>query len=353
MSGIGRYLETLLPGLLPRLNATAISILGDPRDLASEAWAGDPRLTFRPHHARIFSAAEQLVAMRGLYRGVDLLWSPQYNVPVFYRGRLLVTIHDVCQLAMPETLSSPLQRWYARFLFARVAARASAVLCVSEFTAREAHRWAGVDPRRITVAYPCLSGSWRPASATEPPPRSNPYFLTVGNLKKHKNLLAAIVAFRQIRNRIPHDLVIVGKRDGFLNADTSLAAAVSGSDPRIVLTGHVEDDALRRYYRHAEALVFPSLYEGFGYPLVEAMAFECPIACSRAASLPEVAGDAALYFDPSSADDIASALLRLAVDSQLRADLRQKGSVRLERFRGDASVGIVADLINRLLQHQP
>jgi glycosyltransferase involved in cell wall biosynthesis len=349
MSGIGRYLQTLLPRLLPLLHATKISVLGDPRDLGAESWASDPRIRFRSDSARIFSVAEQLAGLRGLYRGVDLLWAPQYNVPVLYRGRLLVTIHDVCQLAMPETLGNSLQQWYARFLFSRVAARASAVLCVSEFTAAEAQRRAGIDRRRITVAYPCLNDSWFAAAATGTPPRANPYFLTVGNLKKQKNLLSAIAAFQQVQDRIPHHLVIVGKREGFLNADTALDAALAGSNSRVVFTGQVPDEELRRYYRYAESLVFPSLYEGFGYPLVEAMALECPIACSRAASLPEVAGEAALYFDPASINDIATALLRLAGDKALQADLKRKGTARLEHFRGDRSVGIVAGVINRLL----
>lgn len=350
MSGIGRYLRTLLPGLVPRLNARRISLLGDPEDLRSEPWASDSRISFRRHNARIFGGAEQLAAGRGLYRGIDLLWSPQYNVPVFYFGRLLVTIHDLCQLAMPETLGSSLQRWYARFLFGRVAARASAVLCDSEFTASETCRCAGIERKRLTVAYPCLDNSWSPSETPGPAPRPAPYFLTVGNLKKHKNLLAAISAFRRIQDRIPHDLVIVGQREGFLNADTALDTALSGPNPRIVFTGHIPDEELRHYYRHAEGLVFPSRYEGFGYPLVEAMASECPIACSRAASLPEVAGDAALYFDPCSTDDISSALLRLAQDETLRTELKQKGIARLGQFRGDRSVRIIADIINHLLE---
>ena len=350
MSGIGRYLRTLLPGLVPRLNARRISLLGHSEDLRSEPWASDSRISFRRHNARIFGGAEQLAAAHGLYRGIDLLWSPQYNVPVFYFGRLLVTIHDLCQLVMPETLGSSLQRWYARFLFGQVAARASAVLCDSEFTASEACRYAGIERQQLTVVYPCLDNSWSVSETPGPAPRRAPYFLTVGNLKKHKNLLAAITAFRRIQDRIPHDLIIVGQREGFLNADTALDAQLAGPNPRVVFTGHIADEELRRYYRHAEGLVFPSRYEGFGYPLVEAMASECPIACSRAASLPEVASDAALYFDPRSTDDISSALLRLAEDEALRASLKQKGIARLEQFRGDQSVRIIAGIINHLLE---
>ena len=350
MSGIGRYLRTLLPNLIPRLNATQIFALGDPQDLRGESWAQDPRISFRTHKARIFSVAEQLAMLSGLYRGVDLLWMPQYNVPVLYHGPMVVTVHDLCQLAMPETLGSPLQRRYARFLFAQVSSRASAVLCVSEFTANEASRLAGIDRERLTVAHCCVDDFWSVAATTGPPPRPCPYFLVVGNLKKHKNLLSAIVAFQRIANKIPHDLVIVGKRQGFLNAESGLDALLSKSGSRIVFTGHVTDEDLRRYYRYAAGLVFPSLYEGFGYPLLEAMALECPIACSRAASLPEVARDAALYFDPSSPEEIADALLSLSMDETLKADRRQKGTARLQRCRGNEAGEVVASVINRLLK---
>jgi glycosyltransferase involved in cell wall biosynthesis len=172
----------------------------------------------------------------------------------------------------------------------------------------------------------------------------------VGNVKVNKNVLAAITSFNRIRDRIPHDLVIVGKRDGFLNADANIGEALTKADQRIAFTGHVSDADLRLYYRDADVLVFPSKYEGFGYPLVEAMALGCPIACSNASSLPEVAGDAALFFDPDSTDDIARVLLLVINDRDLRAELIRKGNTRLKHFATDKSVAIAAGVINNLLQ---
>ena len=349
MSGIGRYLQTLLPRLLPRLNATAITVLGDGNDLAGECWASDPRVRIREHRARIFSVAEQIAFAKGVYRGIDLLWVPQYNVPLAYSGKLLVTIHDLCQLAMPETLGSTVQRWYSRFLFSRVAAQAAAILCVSEFTASEAQKLLGISQQRLTVAYPCIEESWNRSAVDGQPLRSSPYLLVVGNVKKHKNLMTVVAAFNRIRDRIGHDLVIVGRREGFLNSDSEIGEMLRGSDDRIAFTGHIPDAMLLRYYRGADALLFPSLYEGFGYPLVEAMTLGCPIVCSNAASLPEVAGDAALFFNPASVEEIASVLLTIAEDGSLRSELSRKGSIRLERFRGDKSAQITAAVINRLL----
>ncbi|MFZ0273376.1 MAG: glycosyltransferase family 1 protein [Acidobacteriaceae bacterium] len=351
MSGIGRYLQTLLPRLIPRVNAETISVFGAREDLCDQPWAVvDPRVRIRDFNSRIFSISEQLAVTRDLYHKIDVVWTPQYNLPLLYSGKLLVTLHDLCHLAMPETLGSPIQRWYSRFLFARVAARASAILCDSDFTANEAHRLLGIQRDRLTVAYPCLDDAWIGSTVTGSRIRPAPYLLVVGNVKVNKNVLAAITSFNRIRDRIPHDLVIVGKRDGFLNADANIGEALTKADQRIAFTGHVSDADLRLYYRDADVLVFPSKYEGFGYPLVEAMALGCPIACSNASSLPEVAGDAALFFDPDSTDDIARVLLLVINDRDLRAELIRKGNTRLKHFATDKSVAIAAGVINNLLQ---
>lgn len=350
MAGIGRYLQNLLPDLIPRLNASRISILGSLEDLAGEGWIRDSRIQFREFRPRIFSVAEQWAAVRGEYRGVDLLWTPQYNLPLPYQGKLLVTIHDLCQLAHPQTLSNDLQRGYAKYLLSRVAKRASVVLCDSEFTAFEMQKYLHVDRERLVVAYPPMGNVWGISAATAPTPPNPPYLLAVGNVKKHKNLPRLIAAFGGIRNRIPHDLIIVGKREGFLNSETQLGNISADFNGRVRFTGQVTDQELGMYYRNATALVFPSLYEGFGYPLVEAMAEGCPVACSSVASLPEVAGDAALLFDPYSIEDIGRALLQIATEPTLRETLVARGRRRISRFVGTGCADIAAATINCLLE---
>ncbi len=290
MAGIGRYLQNLLPDLIPRLNASKISILGRSDDLVGEDWLRDPRIQFREFRPRIFSAAEQWAAAAGQYHDIDLLWVPQYNLPLLYPRKLLVTIHDLCQLAHPETLANDLQRRYAKYLLSRVAKRASAILCVSEFTASELQKYLQVDRERVVVTYPAMGNAWSISSATQSQLPNPPYLLAVGNVKKHKNLPRLIAAFAGVRSQISHDLIVVGKREGFLNSETLSPSISADLDGRVRFTGQVTDQELRAYYRNATALIFPSVYEGFGFPLVEAMAEGCPIACSNVASLPEVAG---------------------------------------------------------------
>src|SRR5579871_442461 len=150
-SGIGRYLQVVMPDLVPRLKAQRIRVLGDPQDFANETWLRDPRVEVGEFYAPTFGLAEQWAGLRGFYGNSGLLWSPQYNVPLWYRGKLLVTIHDVCQLAHPESLGNDLQRWYARKLLSHVASQAAAILCVSEFTASEVKKFLKIDASRLTV----------------------------------------------------------------------------------------------------------------------------------------------------------------------------------------------------------
>jgi glycosyltransferase involved in cell wall biosynthesis len=350
MAGIGRYLQNLLPDLIPRVNAPKISILGNSDDLVDEEWINDPRIEFYEFRPHIFSIAEQLAAVTGLYHNIDLLWVPQYNIPSLYRGKLMVTIHDLCQLAHPETLANSLQRNYAKYLLSKVSRRAAAIMCDSEFTSSEVQKYLYVDKKRVTVAYPPMGNSWSISDATASASSIPPYFLAVGNVKKHKNLPRLIAAFGKIRSQVPHNLIIVGKRDGFLNSETMLQNTSEDFNGRVRFTGQITDQELKAYYHNAAALVFPSLYEGFGYPLVEAMTEECPIACSSIAPFLEVAGDAALLFDPNCVEDIGRALLEIATQPDLRSSLVERGRQRVTRFMGSRCAELTAATINRLLE---
>jgi glycosyltransferase involved in cell wall biosynthesis len=349
MSGIGRYLQNLMPRLIPLLKAERILILGNITDLGTETWTRDPRIKMLEFQTAIFSFAEQLVALRGVYHDSQLLWVPQYNIPLFYSGQLLVTIHDVCQLAHPELLANDLQRWYSRRLLSAVADRAEAILCVSAFTASEVQKYLGVDRLPITTTYPVIGQFLNGSDCVRPESHDHPYLLAVGNIKKHKNLTLLIAAFERVMTHFSHRLIIVGKQDGFRNSVDSLSSVSTLLDGRVRFTGHISEEELSGYYKHAHALIFPSIYEGFGFPLVEAMGRGCPIACSNVSSLPEVAGDAALLFDPFSLDDVARALITITENEILRAHLIERGLKRIEVLRNSGGVEKTSEVINRML----
>lgn len=348
MSGIGRYLQTIMPVMVPLLDVARIRVFGKPSDLSHEVWASDPRIKVEDYRARIFSISEQLQGA-WKFRNVDLLWVPHYNISLLHRGRSIVTIHDLCQLALPELLGSTVQRRYAKLLLLTASRRADAILCVSNFTRDEIVRRLHIDGSRIIVTYPGKGIAERDVKVDLVCREGRPYILAVGNVKPHKNLSKLVDAFSKVQNTIPHDLVIVGKREGFLNSDTSLAQSCIPLGERIGFTGEVSDEELLGYYRNADALVFPSLYEGFGFPILEAMSQGCPVACSSTASLPEVAGDAALLFDPYSADEIAKAMVSIVTNYPLREKLIARGFQRIESFSAEYCGRRTAEAINAIL----
>ncbi len=178
-------------------------------------------------------------------------------------------------------------------------------------------------------------------------PHPKPYFLCVGNIKPHKNLKRLLEAFGAIRGQISHDLLLVGRKEGFLTGDREVQESAARFGDRVQFTGEVPLDRLRQYFAHAEALVFPSLYEGFGMPPLEAMALGCPTVVSSAASIPEVCGEATLYFDPFDTKDMALKMLRLVREKDLRAELVAKGKIRAKAFSWETCAGQTSGLLDQ------
>jgi glycosyltransferase involved in cell wall biosynthesis len=242
-----------------------------------------------------------------------------------------------------------MRQLYTRTLITVGNRRSSAVICVSFFTENELIRLAGVDRSKINVIHLGVAPAWFQITAEERP-HINPYILCVGNVKPHKNLSMLLKAFQKIANEIPHDVMIVGKKDGFLTGDADVLHQALNLGERVRFTGYVDDNSLKQFFIHADALLFPSLYEGFGLPPLEAMASGIPAAVARAASIPEVCGDAVLYFDPRSVDDIAEKILTVVRDQSLRQHLIERGKLRAAEFSWETCAEKTAGLIRSILQ---
>jgi glycosyltransferase involved in cell wall biosynthesis len=351
-SGIGRYLRNLLPPLLPLLQAESIRVIAPPALIAGAPWLHDPHIEVFPTDAAIYSIAEQLLSLRGAFRDTQLLWVPHYNAPIFYRGPLAVTIHDIAPLALPEILGNPIKRAYARLLIERATTRATAILSASEFTSRELQTRLAVDPRKINVAYQGLEATWPSSAKPHREPDGAPYLLYVGNVKPNKNLGRLLEAFAIIQHRIPHRLILAGKMRGFGTNDDAVLQCAANMGDRVRFTGEIPDSGLIALYAGATALVMPSLYEGFGLPLLEAMHLGCPVLSSNAAALPEVAAAAALYFDPRNTQSIADCLLRVT-DAPLLESLRTTGRLRAAQFSYATCAAQTAAVLNPLLTPSP
>ena len=324
-SGVGTYIKGVLPGIIRRLADVSIAGIGDPARLHQFSWSESSNFRIIDCGAGRYSIAEQIQLPLAIPRETDLFFSPYYTIPLLYRGKLAVTVHDLSHLFSEEIVRDFRKRLYSKAMFRALVKRASIIFTVSQFTKSELLRYTAVEADKVFPIHLGVSSEWRHADGL-PAIRPKPYLIYVGNIKPNKNLGRLVDGFLRVRDRIPHDLVIVGQKDGFLTGESShLFDRINGASDRIHLTGQVPYADLRSLVGHADALIMPSLYEGFGLPPIEAMASGVPVVVSRAASLPEICGDAALYFDPMSEEDIASRLLQIAQDPALRERLRDAG----------------------------
>lgn len=291
------------------------------------------------------------IRLRVVGRARGQLWE-QFELPTFTRGKLLFTpgggapllhrnhvftVPDASVFSTPDAYTHLYGLWY-RWHHRRAAGMSSLrFLTVSEFSKSELIHRLKIDPARINVIPEghehVLAIASDPCTLDKLGLRRTPYVLAVGSANPNKNFRALIKAFQLLRAQLPQALaeslrlVISGR------ADTRIFSGEASSGAGILHTGYISDAELRALYENATCFVFPSLYEGFGLPLLEAMTLGCATACSTSASLPEVGGDAVLYFDPHSPQEMADAIASLLNDAHLRESLAGRGQQRSRQFR--------------------
>jgi glycosyltransferase involved in cell wall biosynthesis len=348
--GMETYVRALVPALPDAFPDARFTVFAG-RELAQEwrtaPWHPAMRLVAVPVSSRTRirrTAGEQtLVAAAALRAGVDLLHSPGNTAPLA-GPRSVVTVMDVIYARYPETTTSVLAKGM-RALLPAVCRRANRIVVPSHATANDLETLLGISAAKIDVVVlgPGLSAA--PAPAPEPEVRDRlglgdgPLVLSVSARRPHKNLPRLIQAIAQVPDVT---LVLPGYPTPF-DDDLRADAEAAGVAHRVAFCGWISDAELETLYVASRCLAFPSLAEGFGLPVLEAMARGLPVACSDATSLPEVAGDAALRFDPESVDAIAAAVRRLVTDDDLRADLSARGRAQAARFSWEATAaGTVA-----------
>lgn len=274
-----------------------------------------------------FPPVEAFTGPLDVYHGTNCFAAPTRA------ARRVVTIHDMTPVLFPEWHTDEVRRYAPELR--RTLHRNDLILTISESTRRDLERLFRIPPERVRViplaAAPAFT---RPQDSIIAETRlryglNRPYLLHTGTLEPRKNIVRLLEAFAQVTE--DHDLVLVGTK-GWLNQDIHATITRLGLQTRVQLTGYVPAEDLPAIYAGAEVFLYPSLYEGFGLPPLEAMACGAPVITSDEASLPEVVGDAAVLVTPRSVESIAEALRRVLESRNLQADLRERGLARARQF---------------------
>lgn len=273
-----------------------------------------------------------------------VVFSPGYNAPLWPVRPFVFTVHDLNHLDVPNN-SSASKRLYYRLVIRRACHTARKILTVSEFSRQRIITWADVRPDRVVCVGNGVDASFSPDGARYDPGFS--YLLMVSNRRPHKNEARALAAFAQARIDPSIHLLMTGLPT---NALTALIER-SGLTERVVFLGRVDDVHLTHLYRGAVGLLFPSLYEGFGLPVVEAMASGIPVLTSNVTALPEVTGDAALLVDPYDVDAISSRIEQMLTDKALRERLRLAGLRRAAMFQWDEVAARTKCVLEEVMEH--
>ena len=352
--GIGSYIQNLISALPDLRSNHTFSLLALPEDIQHIVCPKEWTKHCTPY--KRYSVGELMFLGRQARRlGADILHEPHYTLPLGLKGRSVVTIHDVIHLKMPQFFS-PAQRAYARTVIGHAVRHAGAVIVDSQKTKDDILEIFNVQEQDIVVIHLGVRPVFRKLDDGTVVERflsaaglKRAYVLYVGNVKPHKNIPTLLSAFAQIRGqRDDLELVFVG---GSCKEERSLAEQAQ----RLGIIGairdlhHVSDEELVCAYNGAEVVVLPSLYEGFGYPVLEAMSCGTPTVVSTAGSLPEIAGIASLMVDPSRPEQLAEAILSVVRDPEMKRDLIAKGRINVQRFSWRATAGKTVDIYEKVM----
>lgn len=305
MSGIGTYIKNLMK------NDCYQIALGNKEDIKELNKIDENNII--EFDSKIYGIKEQLKFPYKELKKMkpDILHVPHYNVPIFYRGKMVVTIHDLTHLKLKQFLPNKFAYLYAKFMMWVAIKKSSVVLTVSENSKQDILQYFKVNPDKIKVIYNGVGEEFRKKSKTEIDylyekyniPRNKKILMYAGNLKPHKNIEKLLEAFSLLEDKENYVLLIVGKAfENYTVLDEKEKQL--GIKDFIINTGSLTQEQIIDVYNLADLFIFPSLYEGFGLPIIEALACGTKVISSNTSSLPEVGGDVIEYFDPNNAREI-------------------------------------------------
>lgn len=336
-AGSLRYFEQVLAGLATVNSLYQYIVFADPRVLTSVAFLQQSNFIIQPVVGNCLPPAlhQQLFVPWRICGTLDLLHSPVFLPPLRFKGRTVMTAFDLTFARYPNTRKWTGQFWW-RLLSRRGMQKADRIIAISESTRCDLVNW-GITQEKIRVVYPCALPTCRPtadycATITKfSLPDS--YILFVGTLEPRKNIPTLLRAFALAKKRgaLPHALVIAGAR-GWRYENIFRTVEELGIKDHVIFLGYVPDEDLPALYSGADLFAFLSLYEGFGLPVLEAMACGTPVLVSNTSALPEVVGDSGVLVAPNDVEQAATEMLRILTDAELRRELSARGLERAKLF---------------------
>lgn len=353
--GLGRYNQKLLEGLvkIDKTNQYILIFKDQPEDLPVLPNNFNVKLV----NCHWYTWKEQLVLPYVLSQlKADLVHFPHFNVPVFYRGKFVLTIHDLIMTKYPSRHASQhtsiifaLKYWLYNLVIKSAIFRASRIIAVSKFGAADIVQYFKLDSEQAQKVKVVYEGVTAPhvleTSAVKLPDN---FFLYVGNAYPHKNLEFLLRVFSQFLQQHPeYYLILVGNKNYFYQRLAGQTEKLLGPwKERVVFAGYVPDNLLGAYYRKARAYIFPSLYEGFGLPPLEAMSLGTPVIASQSSCLPEVLGEAALYFHPQDESALLLQLESIISDHTIVEKLKQAGYRQIKKYSWDQMAQEILEVYN-------
>ena len=309
--------------------------------------------------SNIYSLHEQIF-YPSILNSNDILHVPHYNAPLRFPGKLVITVHDLCHLVMKEFFKGPAKRFYSSIFMRQVLKISSVIITPSHFTKREIFKYFNIDPKKITVIHNGLDPHFYPRTINEQKTAQKAngfpcsYLLYVGNIKRHKNIKRLIQGYYKAwkqKSDLPK-LFIVGQSDQgydpYLEATSEYDEVNPDFENQVIFKGYVPYEDLPALYSGADAFIFPSLYEGFGFPPLEAMACGTPVIASNNSSLPEVLGDNALYVDPYDIHQITSSILKIYENAELLEPFINNGLKHVQQYSWEKSAEKHIEIYDRL-----
>jgi glycosyltransferase involved in cell wall biosynthesis len=279
----------------------------------------------------------------------DLFFSPIYEGIFFPLVPQIVTVHDLIPLKFPEL--SPKWKYYYLYALPFLLKQSQGIICVSEYTKQDIVKNYRLNPDSINVVYNGYAQNLfypQPDSAILQKYSLNKYLLYVGDMRFYKNLRRCLEAFDSLPLK-DYQFVITGRKDDFFYPEIERQTAKLAAKDRIIFLDYVPSADLPHLYSMAQALIFASLYEGFGLPVLEAMACGCPVITSKVTSIPEVGGDSVLYVNPYSVDSIAQGMYQILTNRELSNNLRHQGLTRAKLFSWDRTADGVCQVFENCL----